>query len=136
MTYKTHLRYRLYLLAGLVMAALLVWNLVHTVEPGTILFIGICLLLVVWNVSASLSWVAVEPDRVILHGPFGGARAVEFRQLLSVTEEGRFGHAILLLYHPKLEQGLLDLDEVRSLALPAVADQEQLLENLSKRVPV
>jgi hypothetical protein len=60
---------------------------------------------------------------------------VQFRQLVEVSEEGRFQRVIVLLYHPLRSQGLVELDDLRSLALPALEAQTDLLELLQTRTP-
>ena len=64
-----------------------------------------------------------------------GARRVEFRQLDSATEAGRLLRVVVVTYHPLLENGLLDLDDLRSVTLPAVNQQYELLELLQQHAP-
>ena len=122
--YRPSLRYVVFALAALVMVALIRWDLTRRVEVGTMLFFGVSLGLVLWNVRAALTRVTLMPDRVVLHVPLAQERTVEFRQLLSVTEEGRLSHAILVAYHPHAGNGLLDLEDVQNPALPTLQGQE------------
>ena len=47
-----------------------------------------------------------------------------------MSEEGRLQRVILLLYHPLCADGQMDLDDLHSLALPALEEQTDLLEIL------
>jgi hypothetical protein len=59
---------------------------------------------------------------------------VEYRQLTDVYEEGRGLKSILLVYHPRLDTGLLDLDKEENLSLPPVNQHEELLAALQEKV--
>jgi hypothetical protein len=134
-THAAHSRYLVLAILCLGLAGLFGWELAHRFDWGMLLFLAITLGLAVWYASVMASRVTLHPDRVEVFAPLGGTQAIEFRQLLSVTEEGRFGRAILLSYHPLLDQGLLDLEDVRTLALPIVVGQDALLADLAKQVP-
>jgi hypothetical protein len=68
---------------------------------------------------------------VRVFAPGASPREVEFRQFSAVYEEGRGLKSILLLYHPRAENGLFALDEEHTLVLPAVNQHEELLAALS-----
>jgi hypothetical protein len=135
MIYLAHPKYRFLVLACAVLGVLFAWQLRAGFEVGTALFLIIILGLLVWYSQALGSRVVVEPTRLVLHRPLATTRAVEFRQLAGVSEEGRFGQAILVLYHPLGEQGLVVLDEIQSLALPTVRNQDALLAMLVEQIP-
>jgi hypothetical protein len=61
---------------------------------------------------------------------------VEFRQLDDATVAGRVAHRIVVTYFPLRDNGLLDLDELRSLTLPAVDHQAELLALLESKRPL
>ena len=65
----------------------------------------------------------------------GATRTVALRQLMSVSTSGRAGKALILLYHPDRGDGMLDLDDVRSLVLPALDEQDALQSYLEAQVP-
>ena len=54
---------------------------------------------------------------------------------MSVSTSGRAGNALILLYHPDRGDGMLDLDDVRSLVLPALDEQDALQSYLEAQVP-
>lgn len=66
------------------------------------------------------SWARREPP----------GRGVELRQIAEVHSEGRLIPALLVLYHPRRDDGLFDHEQLRSLALPAVERQDALLAAL------
>lgn len=134
--YSAHPKYRLFVLTCAVLAVLFIWQLRQLFDIGAVLFLVIAVGLLLWYGRMMGSRVVVEETRMALHTPLARPKVVEFRQLAGVSEEGRIGQSILVLYHPLAEHGLVELDEVRSLALPAVQDQEALLATLAKQVPV
>jgi hypothetical protein len=136
MIYMAHPRYRLFALGSAVLAMLFGGDLLRSFEVGALLFFCVCLGIAVWYARTMFSQVEVGRDRVRVNRPYAAPQEVEFRQLVSVAEEGRMGTAIMLSYHPKSAQGLLDLDSVQTLMLPAVVNQEALYNHLSRQVPV
>lgn len=138
--YATHLRYRVGALLCLVLVGLFGWELSRTalrgaVEVGTLLFLGLAVVLLLGNVWPAFSRVEVEADHVTLHRPLLAARRVAYRQLADVYEEGRGGKAILLTYHPRRADGMYELDDLATLALPAVAEHAGLYARLAAQVP-
>lgn len=134
-TYRAHPRYRLLALAAALLALLLAWDLRRGVEPGGLLFFGVALGLAAWYGREVGSRVTLETRRLRLQRPLAADAVVEFRQLAGVSEEGRFGQSILLHYHPLAADGRIELEEIRSLALPALQEQAILLEILTKQAP-
>src|SRR5687767_7377374 len=111
-TYVTHALYKL--IAGLccVLAVLFAWDLLRTITPGAMLFFAISLGIALWSVHAMLRQVELTPTSICVTTPFRAPQCVEFRQLVSVSENGRLNPVITLVYHPQLANGLLDLDTV------------------------
>jgi hypothetical protein len=120
---------------GGLMLALFGWQLWQTPTVATALFLCITLGIVVWGVDAALSRVTLSAGALWLSSPLCGQRCVEPRQLTSVVEAGRLLPVLALVYHPQLEQGLLDLDALGTLILPAVQRQADLLATLQARMP-
>ncbi|MCC6165812.1 MAG: hypothetical protein IT329_01165 [Caldilineaceae bacterium] len=133
--YAAHPRYKA--LAGVcaAMAALFGWQLRQGIDVGALLFLGAALALMLWYVRSWGSRVTLEPRRLRLQRPLDADTVVEFRQLAGVSEEGRFGQSILLHYHPLAADGRVELEEIRSLALPALQGQAALLEILTQQTP-
>lgn len=116
-------------------AGLLAWQLWRGVDPITPIILGICLVLLVRFLRFALARVTLDAQGVAVQMPWRAPRAVAFRQLSAVHEEGRGIRSILLLYHPQAGNGLLDLEGLHSLALPAVREQSELFQTLSDRTP-
>ena len=135
MTYTAHPRYRIFALVSLLLAGLFAWDLFDGFEPAIGLFAVVCFGLFLWYARAMLTRVVLVADRVILRIPLSRPCAVEFRQLMTVSEEGRMAREILIMYHPTREQGLVDLDDVRSIGIPSMVDQNSLLAALTEQVP-
>ncbi len=133
--YRPTPRYLFFALAGLVMTGLFAWDLTRRADAGSALYLMISVALVLWNARIALTRVALLPDRITLTAPLARPRQIEFRQLMSVTEEGRMGRALLVAYHPHAGNGLLDLDDVETAALPMLQDQDTLYATLAKRTP-
>src|SRR5215204_4320367 len=97
---------------GALLAALFVGQLWRAPTAGSALFLLIALGIVVWGSDAALSRVILSAGELCLLTPLRGRRCVQLRQLASVTEGGRINPVVGLVYHPQLENGLLDLDTV------------------------
>ena len=133
--YPSHLRYKFIALCCLLLAAALGWNLIRRFSLDTLFFFVISLALIAWSLYGILSRVEITADSLVLFTPLRANRQVEFRQLIGVSENGRFNPVLTLLYYPRLADGLLDLDDAHSLILPSVNEQEQLLELLEASAP-
>lgn len=119
----------------LALSLLFGWQLARGFEVGALLFFGVCLAIAAWQWRAARTRVALHEDRLIVSMPFSNDREVEFRQLLDVVQEGRVNPSIMVIYHPRTEDGLIALDDVETLTLPAVQDQPTLLDRLEGEVP-
>jgi hypothetical protein len=114
---------------------LFVWQLLQGFEPGALLFLMVCLAVAGWQWRAARTEVALGADRLLVAAPLGTDHEIEFGQLLDVVQEGRVNPTILIMYHPRNADGLLDLDDVQTVTLPAVQDQTALLERLEGHIP-
>lgn len=132
--YPIHPRYKLLALLCLLLAALFGWNLRARFTWEETFFFVILLVIAAWSLALSFSHVALTAEQITLSTPWRGSQQVEFRQLISVSENGRFNPVLTLIYHPRLANNLLDLDDARSLILPAVDEQDELLASLEARV--
>ena len=133
--YSSHVRYKFIVLGGLLLAVALGWGLTRRFALDALFFFALSLALIAWSLYAMLSRVEITADRIILLTPLRANRQVEFRQLISVSENGRFNPVLTLLYHPRRADNLLDLDDAHSLILPAVHEQATLLALLEARSP-
>lgn len=134
--YMPHPFYKLLALISILLAAGTGWELAQDLTAGALLFFCISLSIAVWSILAMFSRVELPPAGVCLATLLHGSRCVDYRQFVSVTENGRLSPVITLVYHPQQESGLLDLDHVDTLQLPAVTGQAELLAHLQERTPV
>ena len=135
MVYASAPIYRVFVLASGVMACLFVWQLSNGFDVGALLFLGVTLWLTVRYGRMAASRVELGADRVRLVQPYAAPVEVEYRQVQSVYQEGRGFQSVLVTYHPRQADGLLDLDDVKQLALPAVRDHAGLFNALTAHVP-
>lgn len=133
-SYPIHPLYRIFALLCILLTGVFGWQLRAALDWGTLFFMVVTLWLTLRYARLVASRVELEADRVRLHTPLMPVREVEFRQFSGVHEEGRGLRSILLLYHPRTETGILDADDVRTLALPAVNKHEELLSALTAQV--
>lgn len=134
-TYRPHARYVLITAVAVLSIPALIWLLLRGVDLAGVLFLLFAVGLLFFAVRGLLSRVEVDERGLTLLQPLARPQAVQYRQLAEVSEEGRLQRVILLLYHPLRPDGLLDLDDLRSLALPALEEQSDLLEILQARAP-
>ena len=135
-TFQSQMHYRVLALVSLIMVGLFTWDLLHGAEAGSILFFAVSLGLLVWSARAAFTRVSLTPDHLIVTAPLSRPREIEFGQILSVSEEGRLEKAIVVAYHPRMVDGLLDLDRAESIVLPSVQKQDALYEGLLQKAPV
>lgn len=134
--YPIHPRYKWFALFCLLLAALLGWNVSQDFTWEAIFFLVILLTIATWSLLLGFSHVTLTAEQITLYTPLIGTRRVALRQLISVSENGRFNRVLTLIYHPRLANNLLDLDDVRSLILPTVDGQDELLATLEVSVPL
>ena len=133
--YRPHARYVLITGIAALSVLALVWLLLRQLELAGVLFLFFAAGLLFFAGRSLLSRVEVDDHGLALVRPLVMPLRVQFRQLAEVSEEGRLQRVILLLYHPLRPDGLVDLDDLRSLALPALEAQSDLLEILQARTP-
>lgn len=135
MIYRGHSLYRVLTAISVVMVLLFGWQLFNRWDWGALLFMAIAAWSAIRSYRLMASRVELTDDRLRLLTPGSAAREIEFRQLSDVYDEGRGLRSILLLYHPRLETGLFDLDSELTLVLPAVDGHDELLAALKGKLP-
>lgn len=121
--------------AGCGAALLFAWEMARgEPAPELVFFCAATLLIGLWYARAAATVVRVGKQGLTVAPPLLGTRAVEFRQLAGISQEGRLFDVIVVLYHPVQANGLLDPEIVHSLHLPAVVEQEDLYDLLQERM--
>jgi len=132
---RIHPIYRWLALGCLVLTGLLGWSLRQGLRGDDLFFFLTIAAITVWFGHTLCSQIRLNERSIVLQTPLRGVQEVEFRQLVSVMETGRFMKSLSLLYYARQPDGLLDLDRVHHLLLPAVVDQENLLTTIQARIP-
>ena len=135
MTYRAHSRYVLIAGIAAICVALLGWRLLQGYDLGMLLFLSFGAVLLLAALRGAGSRVEVDALGLTLFRPFGAPLRIHYRQMAQATEEGRVQRVIVVIYYPLAPDGLVDLDNVRSQALPALEDQTELLHVLQTKMP-
>jgi hypothetical protein len=125
-TYPATSRYALLTGAGGLAALLCAWSLTRQFDWITLIFLCGCLFAAFSFAVQWRSMVELDPKGFWLRSPLRTQR-VEFRQLDGAVEAGRMARGIVVTYHPLHANGLLDLDDLHSVTLPAVEQHAELL---------
>lgn len=121
--------------AALLAAGLCAWALWQQFDWITLIFLLACLYAAFTYAIQWRSSVTLDAQGFWLRTPLQAQR-VEFRQLDDAAIAGRVTHRIVVIYFPLRENGLLELDELRSVTLPAVDHQAELLSLLESKRPL
>lgn len=135
MTYRAHPRYVLFAGVAGICVALFGWWLLQGYDLGTLLFLCIGLGLLFTTLRSAGSRVEADALGLTLFRPLAPPLRIHYRQVAQATEEGRIQRVIVVIYYPLGADGLVDLDTVRSQALPALEDQVELLHVLQTKMP-
>jgi hypothetical protein len=133
--YVVHPLYRWLIGGCLLLALLLVWELRRGFVLETAFFVCIALGVALWSLLAASSQITVMANSLCLATPLRPTHCVNFRQLFGVSQEGRLLPVLVLLYYPTLSSGLFDLTDARTLRLPLLLAQAELLAHLQTRLP-
>jgi hypothetical protein len=63
-----------------------------------------------------------------------GSKQIDYRQLISVSTQGRFLGVLTVLYHPRNADGMIDTNRVASLLAPGIVNTQALLDQLEDRI--
>ncbi len=141
--FQTHpLYYGLTALSTLLLL-LLSWHLFQTVTLGSLLFVCVAGGATIWFASALGTQVWLSPSTMVIDRPLwlfalAGRRrscTIDYRQLVSVDQSGRVFAVLTVLYYPRRQDGLLDLEQLAAITLPVVTDQATLRERLEAAIP-
>lgn len=87
------------------------------------------------HVRWALMRLELTADGVTVRAPMQATMQIQFRQMITCEEAGRFMPGVSLVYWPVSAEGIVEMDVPRTLFLPAVARQEELLAALQERIP-
>ncbi len=133
--YPTHRIYPILAGAGVVVALLFVPALVRAFDWPAFFF---CLLAVVFALI-NLRWMRIRaeltPSGLTIHDPLRPPAHLDFRQMVAAYEAGQIVPGVSLVYYPLDDKGLVDMENPRTLFLPAVEKQDELLGVLQREMP-
>jgi hypothetical protein len=142
-TFQTHPVYYWLTAIATLLLLLLSWHLLQAVTLGSILFVCVAGVATIWFASALGTQVRLSPAAVAIHMPLRsfalpGRRkscTIDYRQLVSIDQSGRFLAVLTVLYYPRRPDGLLDLEQLAAVTLPLITDQAMLRERLEAAIP-
>ncbi len=127
--------YRFFAVGGAAVAVLFAWEVVREFSLPSLFFLLAAVGFAVVYLRWTLMRLELTANGVTVHAPLRSPRHILFRQMITCDEAGRISPGLSLVYWPVSADGLVDMDTPRTLFLPAVARQAELLEALEERMP-
>lgn len=127
MRYRPRPTYAYVALLGAGIALLFAWELSQRFAWPTLFFFVIALAFAVTYLLWASVQVELTPTGLTIHRRFAAPHHINFPQIVSIEEAGRMTTGLTLVYYPLTEKKMIDLDDPRSLFLPGMNDQDQLL---------
>ncbi len=133
--YLPRTTYRLFAAGGVAVALLFLWEILNGFSLSALFFLlgvtGFTLIHLRW----ALMRLELTADGVTVRAPLQESLQIQFRQMITCEEAGRFIPGVSLVYWSVSADGIVDTDVPRTIFLPAVARQEELLAALQERMP-
>ena len=127
--------YRLFAVGGAAVVLLFLWEILNGFSLPALFFllgaIGFTLIHVRW----ALMQLELTAGGMTVRAPLQAPLQLQFRQMITCEEAGRFMPGVSLVYWPVSADGIVETDVPRTQFLPAVARQEELLAALQERIP-
>ncbi|MBX2997428.1 MAG: hypothetical protein KF893_02875 [Caldilineaceae bacterium] len=133
--YVARRAYTVFTFVGLSITLLLVWTLIQAFDWVTLIFLSFAALFAMINLRWMFTRAELTPSGLTLYEPLIPPTHVDFRQMVVVYEAGRAIAGISLVYYPLAGNGLVNMDDPRTLYLPAMQNQEELLSILDREIP-
>ncbi len=133
--YPSQRRYGFMTAVGFAVALLFGWTLPTRFGWFDLIFFGVALIFALVNVRWLFTRAELTPNGLTLHQPLVAPRHVQFRQMVAVFEAGRAMPGVSVVYYPLAESGLVEMDSPRTLFLPALERQAELLAVLHHEIP-
>lgn len=132
--YTPRRSYTLLAYVGALLALLFAWEIGQSFDWASLFFLVVALLFAGVNLLSALGSVELTPTGLTAHRRFAAPQHIDFRQIVSVAAAGRLTTGLSLVYYPLRGDGLLDLDTPRTLFLPSLERQEELLAILQREI--
>lgn len=133
--YQARRIYQMFTLLGVLVTLLFVWTLVQRFDWLTFVFLSFAAIFAIVNLRWALTRIELTPSGLTLYEPLNQPTHVDFRQMVTVNEAGRMFPGVSIVYYPVAQDGLLDMEDPRSLFFPALENQDELLSVLQHEIP-
>ena len=131
--YRAALRYWVLAIGALGATLLLIFDMFNGVSWDEAIFALIGAIGGVWALWMSTTRVYVSNQGLIVRR-FTAAYQIDYQQILSASIEGRFLGVVSVVFHPRLDNGLIDTDQAGSILIPSLVDQGQFIEQIEERI--
>ena len=133
--YLPRTTYRLFAAGGAAVALLFLREILNGFSLPSLFFLLGAIAFALIHVRWALMRLALTADGVIVRAPLQAPMQIQFRQMITYEEAGRFVPGVSLVFWPISADGIVDTDVPRAIFLPAVARQDELLAALQERMP-
>ncbi len=131
--YRAALRYWVLAIGALGATLLLIFDMFNGVSWDEVFFALIGAIGGVWALWMATTRVYVSNQGLIVRR-FTAAYQIDYQQILSASIEGRFLGVVSVVFHPRLDNRLIDTDQVGSILIPSLVDQGQFIEQIEERI--
>lgn len=131
--YRAALRYWVLAIGALGATLLLIFDMFNGVSWDEAIFALIGAIGGVWALWMATTRVYVSNQGLIVRR-FTAAYQIDYQQILSASIEGRFLGVVSVVFHPRLDNGLIDTDQAGSILIPSLVDQGQFIEQIEERI--
>ncbi len=133
--YLPRTTYRLFAAGGAAVALLFLREILKGFSLPSLFFLLGAIAFALIHVRWALMRMELTADGVTVRAPMQATMQIQFRQMITCEEAGRFMPGVSLVYWPVSAEGIVEMDVPRTQFLPAVARQEELLVALQERIP-
>ncbi len=133
--YLPRTTYRLFALGGAAVALLFLREILNGFSLPSLFFLLGAIAFALVHIRWALLRLELTADGVTVRAPMQAPTQIQFRQMITCEEAGRFMPGVSLVYWPVSVDGIVETDVPRTLFLPAVARQDELLAALQERIP-
>ena len=133
--YLPRTTYRLFAAGGAAVALLFLWEILNGFSLPSLFFLLGAIAFALIHVRWALMRMELTADGVTVRAPMQATMQIQFRQMITCEEAGRFMPGVSLVYWPVSAEGIVEMDVPRTQFLPAVARQDELLAALQERIP-
>ena len=133
--YLPRTTYRLFAVGGAAVALLFLREILNGFSLPSLFFLLGAIAFALIHVRWALMRLELTADGVTVRAPLQAPLLIQFRQMITCEEAGRFVPGVSLVYWPISADGIVDTDVPRTLFLPAVARQDEFLAALQERIP-